>query len=77
MTYADVVMWMWVVALVGTLVAFGLAWRGLTRADLAVVGLRDELDGLDAVTGARADLEAATRSAAGERVRLHTRVAER
>ena len=26
MTYADVVMWMWVAALVGTLVAFALAW---------------------------------------------------
>ena len=76
MTYADVVMWMWAVALVGTLVAFALAWRGLARADVAVARLRDELGGLDAVAGGRAELDAATRAGAGERVRLHTRVAE-
>ncbi len=77
MTYADLVMWMWVVALLGTLVAFTLAWRGLNRADDAVARLRDELGGLDALAGARTELEAATRSSAGERVRLHTRVADR
>jgi hypothetical protein len=77
MSYADLVMWMWVVALIGTLGAFTLAWRGIARAEVATTRLRDELDGLDAVTGARADLEEATRSSAGERVRLHTRVAQR
>lgn len=77
MTYADVVMWMWVVALVGTLVAFALAWRGLTRADVAVARLHRELGGLDAVTSARVELDDATRAGAGERVRLHTRAAER
>jgi hypothetical protein len=75
-TYADVVMWMWVVALLGTLVAFALAWRGLTRADGAVTHLRHELGGLDAVTSARAELDDATRASTGGRVRLHTRVAE-
>lgn len=77
MTYADVVMWMWVAALVGTLVAFALAWRGLTRVDASVTRVRAGLTGLDAVAGARADLGDATRSAAGDRVRLHTRVADR
>lgn len=77
MTYADVVMWMWVVALLGTLVAFALAWRGLARADVGLAHLRQELGGLDAVTSARAELDDATRAGTGERVRLHTRAAER
>ena len=77
MTYADLVMWMWVVALLGTLVAFALAWRGLARADGALAHLHHELGGLDAVTSARAELDDATRAGTGERVRLHTRVAER
>ena len=76
MSYADVVMWLWVAALVGTLAAFTLAWRGITRADVAVAHLRTELDGLDAVGVARAELEDATRSSAGARVRLHTHVAD-
>ena len=50
MTYADVVMWMWVVALLGTLVALTLAWRGLMRTDVGLAHLRQELGGLDAVT---------------------------
>jgi hypothetical protein len=76
MTYADVVMWMWVVALIGTLVAFAVAWRGIARADLAVARLRTEVGGIDAVARARADLDDATRSSAGSRVRLHTHVAD-
>ncbi len=76
MTYSDVVMWMWVVALLGTLGAFALAWRGLARTDLAVARVRDELGGVDAVAAARAELEEATRSTAGERIRLHTRAAD-
>jgi hypothetical protein len=75
-TYADVVMWMWVVALLGTLGAFTLAWRGIARADLATARLHTEIDGLDAVTAARAELEEATRLSAGERIRLHTRAAD-
>lgn len=77
MTYSDVVMWMWVAALVGTLVALALAWRGLARVDGAVTTVRTGLTGLDAVVAARSDLEDATRAAAGDRVRLHTRVADR
>jgi hypothetical protein len=76
-TYSDLVMWMWVAALLGTLVTFTLAWRGLSRTDLAVAAVRTELDGVDAIAAARAELEDATRTTTGERVRLHTRVAER
>jgi hypothetical protein len=76
-TYADVVMWMWALALLGTLVVFGLAWRSITRAEVAVTRLDGELGGLDALAGARAELDEATRATAGERVRLHTRVADR
>jgi len=75
-TYADVVMWMWVAALLGTLVAFALAWRSIARADLALARVHTELDGLDAVAPARSELDDATRATAGERTRLHTRVAE-
>ena len=77
MTYADVVMWMWVVALLGTLVAFALAWRAITRTELATARLHGELAELDTVAHARSGLEAATRATAGGRVRLHTRVADR
>lgn len=77
MTYADAVMWMWVVALVGTLVAFALAWRGIARAEEALTRLHAEVAGVDAVVQARTDLEDATRAAAGARVRLHTRAADR
>jgi hypothetical protein len=76
-TYADVVMWMWVAALLGTLVAFGLAWRGIARAEVATARVGDALGGLDAVAGVRAELDEATRAASRERVRLHTRVASR
>ncbi|HMJ78420.1 MAG TPA: hypothetical protein VK507_20725 [Iamia sp.] len=76
MTYSDVVMWLWVAALLGTLVAFALAWRGLARADLAVARLHTELAGGDAMAEARSELEEATRATAGERIRLHTRAAE-
>ncbi len=78
MTYADdVVMWMWAFALLGTLLAFGLAWRGLARSEEAVGHLRGELDGLDALAPARIELDEATRATAGDRVRLHTRAADR
>jgi hypothetical protein len=76
-TYADLVMWMWAAALLGTLVAFALAWRGINRSELAANRLRGELDGLETLASARAELDDATRAAAGERIRLHTRVADR
>lgn len=76
MTYADLVMWMWAAALIGTLVAFALAWRAIGRTDLAVVRLRTEVGALDDVARASAELDEATRSSAGARVRLHTHVAE-
>jgi hypothetical protein len=69
-------MWMWVAALLGTLVAFAAAWRGLSRTDVALAAVRTELDGVAAIGEARAELEEATRTAAGERVRLHTRAAD-
>jgi len=75
-TYADLVMWMWALALLGTLVAFGLAWRGIARAEGSLARLHAGLDGLDALTPARVELEDATRASAGERVRLHTRAAD-
>lgn len=76
MTYSDLVMWMWVAALLGTLVAFAAAWRGLTRTEVAVAALHTELGGVDAIIEARNELEDATRATTGERVRLHTRAAD-
>lgn len=76
MTYSDIVTWMWVAALLGTLVAFACAWRAIARADLAAARVRTGAAATaHAVTTAQADLDGATRAAAGERVRLHTRVA--
>jgi len=75
-TYSDLVMWMWVAALLGTLVAFAAAWRGLTRTEVALASVRTELDGIGSIAEARTELEDATRTATGERVRLHTRAAE-
>jgi hypothetical protein len=57
-------------------VAFAAAWRGLSRTDVALAAVRTELDGVAAIGEARAELEEATRTAAGERVRLHTRAAD-
>lgn len=76
MTYSDVVMWMWVLALLGTLVVLARAWRGLARVDAAVGDLRSEGAAVDALAPARAELDAATRTAAGERMRLGTRAAD-
>lgn len=76
MTYSDIVMWMWVAALLGTLVAFATAWRAIARADVAVARVRAGVVAMDAVAAAHGDLEGGTRSAAGERVRLHTRATE-
>lgn len=77
MTYSDIVMWMWVATLVGTLVAFASAWRSLARADRAVARVRSGAAVTTAVViAAHGELEGATRATAGERVRLHTRAAE-
>jgi hypothetical protein len=75
-TYSDLVMWMWVAALMGTLVAFAAAWRGLSRTEAGLTAVRTELGGVDAISEARAELEDTTRAAAGERVRLHTRATD-
>jgi hypothetical protein len=75
-TYSDLVMWMWVAALLGTLVAFAAAWRGLSRTEDGLAVVRTELNGLDAIAEARTELEDATRAATGERVRLHTRATD-
>ena len=77
MTYSDIVMWMWVAALLGTLAAFTCAWRAIARVDLAVARVRTgAVATSQAVTAARGELEGATRAAAGERLRLHTRATE-
>ena len=53
-SYADLVMWIWVVALLATLVGVAMAWRALARADEVLVGVRSA-DPSDALTdGARA-----------------------
>lgn len=39
-SYADLVLWVWVVALIATFVGLALAWRALSRIDQAVVGAR-------------------------------------
>jgi hypothetical protein len=70
------VMWIWVAALLGTLLAFAAAWRGLARTEVALAAVRTEVGGVAAIAEARAELEDATRSATGERVRLHTRAAD-
>lgn len=77
MTYSDIVMWMWVAALMGTLVAFAGAWRAIARADRAAARVRTGAAATArAVTASHVELEGATAAAAGERVRFHTRVAE-
>lgn len=72
----DVVMWTWVVALLGTLVAFSFAWRSLQRAEVALARVRTGLGGVGDVSQASIDLDGATRETTGERVRLHTRASE-
>lgn len=72
----DVVMWTWLVALLGTLVLLALAWRHVARAEHALARARSGLGALDEVAAAGADLDAATRETAGERLRLHTRASE-
>lgn len=72
----DMVMWTWVVALLGTLVAFSLAWRSLQRAEVALVRVRTGLDAIGEVSRAASDLDGATRDTTGERVRLHTRASD-
>ncbi len=44
--YSLAVTWIWTLAVVATLVALGLAWRALSRADHAVDQLRDASQGL-------------------------------
>jgi hypothetical protein len=53
-SYADLVMWVWSLALLATLVGVGMAWRALARADEALVTVR-ATDPSDALTdGTRA-----------------------
>jgi hypothetical protein len=53
-SYADVVMWVWSLALLATLVGIAMAWRALARADDALVAVR-AADPSDALTeGSRA-----------------------
>jgi hypothetical protein len=75
-TYSDIVMWVWIVALMATLVGLALAGRAVLRAEAALVRVADGLDGVGEIAVARAELDAATRHAAGARVRLHTRLAD-
>ena len=72
MTYSDVVMWMWVVALVATLVGLALAGRAVVRAEAALVRVAGGLDRVGDLAAAREELDGATRRTAGHRVRLHT-----
>lgn len=76
MTYSDLVMWVWLVALVATLAGLVLALRAVVRAEAALVRVRTGVDGVGELARARAELDAATRHAAGARVRLHTRLAD-
>lgn len=48
-SYADLVMWIWAVALLATLVGVAMAWRALARADEALVSVRAS-DPSDALT---------------------------
>lgn len=73
MTYAHVVFWLWCIALLGTFVAFALAWRALLRVDAAVVALRSATDGLNELGTATAALQDASRGTARRRVALQTR----
>ncbi len=74
-SYADLVMWVWVVALLATLVGMAMAWRALSRADEALVGVRSS-DPSDALTdGARA-LGLEVERVAERRGDLGTRLAE-
>lgn len=52
-TYSDLVLWVWVLALLATLVGLALAWRALSRVDHALVaaGLSDPSGELSTATG--------------------------
>lgn len=50
-TYAHLVIWVWTLALVATLVALGIAWRAIARADAAVGQLRSTAQGLGSDAG--------------------------
>lgn len=39
-SYADLVIWVWSVALLATLVGVGMAWRALARTDDALASVR-------------------------------------
>lgn len=67
MTYAAAVMWVWVAALLGTLVAFATAWRGLHRAEGALRELRPGSDVRSEVEAAAAVWPSGARVALGRR----------
>lgn len=73
MSYADAVMWVWVVALLGTVVAFATAWRGLLRAEAAVRDLHRPSATGHELDAARAEVDAATEAAASARHALVSR----
>lgn len=74
MTYSDLVMWVWLIALTGTVAGLALAGRAILRAEAALAQVGVALDGVGELAPAGADLGAATRRTAGARVRLHTDV---
>lgn len=73
MTYAAAVMWVWVAALLGTLVALATAWRGLHRAEGALRELRPGSDVRSEVEAARGELDGHTAAAASGRRALVSR----
>lgn len=63
--YSLAMIWIWTMAVVATLVALGLAWRALNRADGAVDQLQEASDGLVPIpvqtSGVRNEVAAAAR----------------
>jgi hypothetical protein len=67
-------MWMWAVAMVGTVAGLALAGRAVLRAEAAVAVVRREVRDVGDLGPARDELEAGLRATAASRVRLHTEV---
>ena len=73
MTYSQVVLALWIVALTATFTGLLVALRGLVRAEAATRAARSAGEGVAAVETATASLQAAVTDTAHARVRFHTR----
>lgn len=73
MSYSHLVISLWVVVVVSSLFALGLAWRALRRLEASLVGLRTAADGVREMKVTSVVVEAVTGDVGRARVALHTR----